>query len=109
MGESKQETRNASQRGRRQRKVGFVISGGTEKTVVVAVGRLVPHPRYGKRQRRTSTFLAHDERNECKVGDQVAIVETRPLSKRKRWRVSEIMRSGDGTVRSEHGPAQAGA
>ncbi len=76
-----------------------------EKTVVVAVDRLVPHPRYGKRQRRTSTFLAHDESNRCKVGDQVTIVETRPLSKKKRWRVSEIKRrSGSAAGLKELGP-----
>ena len=77
---------------RRQRKVGIVVSDKMEKTVVVAVERLVAHPRYGKRIRRTSTFLAHDEQNRCKAGDLVAIEETRPLSRRKRWRVTAVLK-----------------
>ena len=62
-----------------------------QKTVTVAVDRLVRHPLYRKTLRRTSKFLAHDEKNSCKVGDRVRITETRPLSARKRWRVLEIL------------------
>ena len=67
------------------------MSSAMQKSVVVAVDRLVAHPLYGKTIRRTSTFMAHDENNECKVGDKVRITETRPLSKRKRWIVQEIL------------------
>jgi small subunit ribosomal protein S17 len=77
--------------GRRNVKVGRVVSNAMQKSVVVAVDRLVEHPLYGKTIRRTSKFMAHDENNDCKVGDKVRIVETRPLSKRKRWMVSEIL------------------
>jgi small subunit ribosomal protein S17 len=75
------------------RKVGLVVSEKMDKTVVVAVERLVPHPRYQKRVRLTKRFLAHDAENKCHVGDKVVIMETRPLSKRKRWRVCEILTS----------------
>ncbi len=68
-----------------------MVSSAMQKSVVVAVDRLVEHPLYGKTIRRTSTFMAHDENNECKVGDKVRIMETRPLSKRKRWIVQEIL------------------
>jgi small subunit ribosomal protein S17 len=63
----------------------------TDKTVKVAIERQVRDDLYGKTQRRTSTFLAHDEKNEAKVGDKVAITETRPLSRRKRWTVTSIV------------------
>ena len=77
---------------RRQRvSYGEVVKDKMEKTVVVAVTRLVPHPLYGKVVRRVSTLKAHDEKNESKIGDRVKIVETRPLSALKRWRVSEIL------------------
>ncbi len=76
---------------RRNEKVGHVVSSAMQKSVVVAVDRLVQHALYGKTIRRTSTFMAHDENNECKVGDKVRIMETRPLSKRKRWIVQEIL------------------
>jgi small subunit ribosomal protein S17 len=62
-----------------------------DKTVVVSVERIIRHPLYGKILRRTATFKAHDEANECAVGDRVRIMETRPLSKQKRWRVVEIV------------------
>ena len=71
--------------------MGRIVSSSMEKSVVVAVDRLVKHPLYRKTMRRTSTFMAHDEHNECGLGDKVRIVETRPLSKRKRWRVKEIL------------------
>ncbi|RPI25914.1 MAG: 30S ribosomal protein S17 [Acidobacteria bacterium] len=77
--------------GKRNTKVGHVTSAAMQKSVVVAVDRLVQHPLYGKTVRRTSTFMAHDENSECKVGDKVLIVESRPLSRRKRWIVEEIL------------------
>ena len=77
--------------GRKNAKVGIVKSDGMDRTVVVSVERRVPHPLYRRIVTRTSKFLAHDEQNACGVGDRVAIVETRPTSKRKRWRVSRII------------------
>jgi small subunit ribosomal protein S17 len=70
---------------------GVVVSDKMNKTVKVAIERQVRDPLYGKAQKRTSTFLAHDEKNEAKVGDRVAIVESRPLSARKRWVVTSIV------------------
>jgi small subunit ribosomal protein S17 len=70
---------------------GTVVSDKMQKTVKVAVERQVRHDVYGKTQRRTSTFLAHSEKNDAKVGDRVAIAETRPLSRRKRWTVTRIV------------------
>jgi small subunit ribosomal protein S17 len=77
---------------RRQEKVGVVSSNKMQKTVVVTVERQVIHPFYKRVVRRSKKFLAHDEKNECRVGDTVRIKETRPLSRRKRWRVVEIVR-----------------
>ena len=76
---------------KRATKIGRVISNGMEKSVVVSVDRLFKHRFYEKTIRRSSKFMAHDEKNECQVGDQVKIEETRPLSKRKRWIVAEIL------------------
>ena len=73
-------------------KVGVVTSDKMNKTVVVAVERLVQHPMYQRTFKKTSTFMAHDEENQCQIGDRVRIVESPPLSKRKRWRVIEIVR-----------------
>jgi small subunit ribosomal protein S17 len=70
---------------------GVVVSDKMDKTVKVAIERQVRDPLYGKAQRRTSTFLAHDEKNEARIGDRVAITETRPLSRRKRWVVTSIV------------------
>ena len=70
---------------------GVVVSDRMQKSVVVSVQRRVPHGVYGKIQKRTSTFVAHDEGDEAKVGDTVVIAETRPLSKRKRWAVTRIV------------------
>ena len=70
---------------------GVVVSDKMDKTVKVAIERQVRDPLYGKTQRRTSTFLAHDEKNEAKIGDTVAITETRPLSRHKRWTVTSIV------------------
>jgi len=78
-------------RGVRKTQVGRVTKTAMQKTVTVAVDRLVQDPLYKKTVRKTSKFLAHDEENRCKVGDRVVIVETRPLSARKRWRISEIL------------------
>ena len=75
----------------RTQKVGRVVSDKMDKTVVVAVDYVRRHPLYHKRITRTSKFMAHDERNECKPGDIVRIEETRPLSKHKRWVVREIV------------------
>jgi small subunit ribosomal protein S17 len=73
-------------------KLGVVISDKMEKTVVVAVERQIRHGLYGKTERRTSTFLAHNEGNRARQGDEVAIVESRPLSRRKRWVVTRVVR-----------------
>ena len=70
---------------------GTVVSDSMEKTVVVAIERQVRHPVYGKSQRKTSKFMAHNENNEAKRGDTVAIAETRPLSRRKRWTVARVI------------------
>jgi small subunit ribosomal protein S17 len=78
------------QRGRRNEEVGVVVSDAMQKTVVVAVERLVRHPLYRKTLRRTARFMAHDEKG-ARRGDTVRIVEARPLSRRKRWRVQEIV------------------
>ena len=71
--------------------IGTVVSDKMEKTVTVAVERKVRHDVYGKSQKRTSTFLAHNENNEAKVGDTVNIAESRPLSRRKRWVVTRVV------------------
>ena len=68
-----------------------VVQGQRVGTVKVAIERQIRHDLYGKIQRRTSTFLAHDEKNEAKIGDRVAITETRPLSRRKRWVVTSVV------------------
>jgi small subunit ribosomal protein S17 len=87
------ETVNTAAAGRTSRKVrqGLVVSDKMDKTVVVAIERRVPHPVYGKMVTRTKRLKAHDEANTAKVGDTVRIVETRPLSKDKRWRLLEIV------------------
>ena len=75
----------------KQQLTGRVVSDKMEKTVVVAVERQVRHGLYGKSQRKTSKFVAHNEGNEAKVGDKVAIAESRPLSRRKRWIVTRVV------------------
>ena len=79
---------------RRQRKVrtGVVVSDKMDKTVVVEVTRTVMHPVYKKYVRRRKRFMAHDEENKCRIGDQVMIVETRPLSRHKNWRVRKVVK-----------------
>jgi small subunit ribosomal protein S17 len=76
---------------RRLEKDGIVISDKMDKTAVVEVERLVMDPLYGKYLKRRSRFMAHDEKNECKIGDRVRIQESRPLSRHKRWVVKEIL------------------
>lgn len=78
-------------RGMRKVRVGTVVSDKMDKTVVVAVERVVSHPLYGRRMKRTTRFMAHNEDNLAKVGDKVRVMETRPLSKEKKWRVVEIL------------------
>ncbi len=78
-------------RNRRKERVGLIVSDKADKTVTVAVEALVRHPMYKKRVRRSKKFMVHDERNEAHVGDTVRIIETRPLSKRKRWRLANII------------------
>src|SRR6266404_5040450 len=87
--ESANETKS-SQRGNRAQKIGVVSSDKMQKTVVVRVDRLIKHPKYRRYVRRTSKFMAHDETG-ATVGDKVRIIETRPLSAQKRWRVVEII------------------
>jgi len=78
-------------KGSRKTREGLVVGDKAEKTVKVSVERLVQHPQYKKMVRRRKTYAVHDAKNECQVGDRVRIVETRPLSKTKRWRVLEII------------------
>ncbi len=75
----------------RKDRVGVVTSDKMDKSIVVAVERRVKHPKYGKFVKKTSKFVAHDEKNECNAGDTVRIMETRPLSKLKNWRLVEIV------------------
>ena len=79
------------ERNLRKTTIGKVVSNKMDKTVVVAVEDSVRHPLYNKIVKRTKTFKAHDEKNECGVGDRVKVMQTRPLSKDKRWRVVEIV------------------
>jgi small subunit ribosomal protein S17 len=75
----------------RKTRIGVVTSNRMDKTVTVAVERKVKHPIYGKFVKKTTKFHAHDEKNECTIGDTVRIMETRPLSKTKRWRLVEVV------------------
>jgi len=79
------------ERGRRKLRVGKVVSDKMDKTVVVVIERLVKHPVYKRYVRRRSRFKVHDEKNECKEGDTIRFMETRPLSKEKRWRFVEFV------------------
>ena len=83
------------ERANRKVRVGRVVSDKMEKTVVVAVERITKHPLYGKTIRKTKKFKAHDEENACQVGDRVRIMEARPLSKDKNWRVTKILDKTD--------------
>ena len=75
----------------RKERIGIVASNKMDKSILVVVERKVKHPIYGKFVKKTSKFMAHDEKNECQIGDTVRIMETRPLSKSKNWRMSEIL------------------
>jgi small subunit ribosomal protein S17 len=75
----------------RKTRVGIVVSNKMEKTISVAIERRVPHPVYKKYFKKTTKLMAHDEKKECQIGDKVKIMETRPLSKNKRWRLVEIV------------------
>ena len=88
---SEQTTEGAAQRNTRKVREGLVVSDKMDKTVVVSVEDRVKHAKYGKVLRRTSKLKAHDEQNECGIGDRVLLMETRPLSATKRWRVVEIL------------------
>jgi small subunit ribosomal protein S17 len=79
------------ERASRKEIIGKVLKNKMEKSIVVSVERKVQHPMYGKFVKKTSTFMAHDEKNECNVGDTVQIMETRPMSKNKRWRLVNII------------------
>ncbi len=85
------ETSNASERATRKLREGVVTSTSMEKTIVVTVESRKPHPRYGKTMARNTNFYAHDETNDANEGDRVRIMETRPISKSKRWRLIEIL------------------
>jgi small subunit ribosomal protein S17 len=78
-------------RNRRKLRLGKVVSDRMDKTVVVSIERLVKHPTYGRYVRKRSKFKVHDEKNECRVGDVIRFMETRPLSKDKRWRFVEFV------------------
>lgn len=84
------------ERGRRKVRTGRVVSDKMDKTVVVRVERLTVHPTYGRRIRRSKRVKAHDEENACRTGDLVRLMETRPTSRDKRWRVVEILERGQG-------------
>lgn len=79
------------ERGKRKTRTGHVVSDKMDKTIVVAVETFVRHPLYGKSVKKTTKFKSHDEQNQSRVGDRVKIMETRPLSKDKRWRLVEVM------------------
>jgi small subunit ribosomal protein S17 len=79
------------ERNLRKEKTGVVKSNKMDKSIVVSVIRKVKHPKYGKFLKKTSNFVAHDEKNECSIGDTVKIAETRPLSKTKNWRLVEVI------------------
>jgi small subunit ribosomal protein S17 len=80
-----------SARGRRKLRVGKVVSDRMDKTIVVSIERLVKHAEYGRYVRRREKFKVHDEKNECRIGDVVRFMETRPMSKDKRWRFVEVV------------------
>ena len=82
----------AQTRGRKKTRIGLVVSDKSNKTIVVEISRRVPHPLYGKVVQRSSKLAAHDENNEARIGDTVMVTETRPLSKTKCWRLSEIVK-----------------
>lgn len=80
-----------TERGLRKTRIGLVVSNKMDKTITVTIERKVPHPIYKKYYKKTTKLLAHDEKSECGLGDKVKIMETRPISARKRWRMIEII------------------
>ncbi|MBW1828252.1 MAG: 30S ribosomal protein S17 [Verrucomicrobia bacterium] len=84
-----------TERGSRKSLAGTVVSNKMEKTALILVERLTKHQIYGKYIRRRSKYMAHDPQNKCRIGDKVRIVESRPMSKRKRWQVMEILTKGN--------------
>lgn len=88
---TKEENQSTATESKRNTKVGVVVSNKMQKTVVVAVENLVKHQMYQKYIKRTNKFLAHTEQSDINIGDRVVIEETRPLSKRKRWNVREVL------------------
>jgi len=84
-------TTESTDRNRRKQRVGKVVSDRMEKTIVVSIERLVKHPTVGRYVRRRTKFKVHDEKNECRVGDVIRFMETRPISKDKRWRFVEFV------------------
>jgi small subunit ribosomal protein S17 len=93
--EPAESTQGAAERGRQQVKVGRVVSSKMDKTVIVTVESAVTHRLYHRYMKRTSKFAAHDEQNQCKAGDEVEIVSSRPLSRTKRWRVRRIIKRAE--------------
>ncbi len=91
----RQKTAHTSGRGLIKSREGVVVSNKMDKTVVVAITRSVKHRAYGKYMRKTSKCVAHDALNECALGDEVQIVETRPMSRTKRWKVSAILKRAE--------------
>jgi len=79
------------ERNNRKIKVGLVSSNKMDKSITVVVERRLPHPKYGKFVKKSSKFMAHDDKNECQIGDLVKIVETRPMSKNKCWRLVDVI------------------
>ena len=84
-----------TERGRKQVRTGTVVSDKMDKTAVVAVTNTVVHPLYKRRMKRTSKVMAHDPANDCRTGDQVLIVSSRPRSRNKRWQVREVLKRGE--------------
>lgn len=91
MTDAVQRTERAPRTAHRKVRIGKVVSNKMEKSIVVSIERRVPHPIYKKYFRRTTKLMAHDEKREARIGDTVKIMETRPLSKQKRWRLVEIV------------------
>ena len=91
MSDEQTEIAAIGERGRRKMRTGVVVSDKMDKTVLVRIDRQVRHPLYGKTVRRSSKLAAHDEANDAHIGDTVRVMETRPLSKTKRWRVVEVV------------------
>jgi small subunit ribosomal protein S17 len=93
--ETSETTQGTAERGRQQVKVGRVVSNKMDKTVIVTVESTATHRLYHRYMKRTSKFAAHDEQNQCKAGDEVEIVSSRPLSRTKRWRVRRIIKRAE--------------